>query len=188
MLVALFTSMFKAERPLKVTESTLLKLSPEMDTLVRAAPEVGLKVVMLGKLAVTTKSLTLSTEPPWVTTPILPVLAPDGTWAVMLVLLPTKKAEFTPLNVTWLTFTKPVPVMFTVVPEPPLVGEKLLMVCAWDIRTHKMPSIDKHSVLRNEPVAKALVMECKCAKCMMERSLPCKANDHIKVYVSHMAS
>src|SRR5580700_7921754 len=60
------------------------KFAPEIVTAVPTTPELGLKFVMLGALVVTVKVEPLLACPPTVTT-TLPVTAPVGTGATMLV-------------------------------------------------------------------------------------------------------
>ena len=112
--------------PLKVT--VLLpwlvpKLLPVVVITAPTAPEVGLKLVMLGAEGVTVKPIPLLGSPPTVTT-TLPVVAPLGTGAVMLVALQLIGAATVPLKVTvpltWLV-PKVVPVMVITVPTAPEV-------------------------------------------------------------------
>jgi len=89
--------------PLNVTvlgPCDALKFVPAIVTEVPTAPEVGLKLVMLGAEAVVTVNDTpLLTTPPTVTT-TLPVVAPVGTGATMLVALQLVGVAVVPLNVT----------------------------------------------------------------------------------------
>ena len=57
---------------------------------------------------------------------ILPVTAPLGTVALMVVAEFTVKVAFTPPNVTLLVPVNPLPLMVTCVPTGPLVGWKPL--------------------------------------------------------------
>ena len=69
-----------------------------MVTEVPTAPKVGLKLLMLGADVVLTVKLTpLLATPPTVTT-TLPVVAPDGTGATMLVALQLVGVAAVPLN------------------------------------------------------------------------------------------
>ena len=71
-----------------------------MVTEVPTAPEVGLKLLMLGADVVLTVKLTpLLATPPTVTT-TFPVVAPVGTGATMLVALQLVGVAATPLNFT----------------------------------------------------------------------------------------
>ena len=61
---------------------------------------------------------------------ICPVVAPDGTVVTISVLVAPVTAAVTPLNLATslaIAVSKPVPVMVTVVPTEPLVGEKLVI-------------------------------------------------------------
>src|SRR5438552_14634809 len=64
--------------------------------------------------------------PPPVVTLIGPVVAPDGTVAVICVSPLTVNVAALVLNVTAVAPVKPVPLMTTVVPTGPLVGLKLV--------------------------------------------------------------
>ena len=76
------------------------KFAPTIVTDVPTAPEVGLKLLMLGADVVLTVKLTpLLATPPTVTT-TFPVVAPVGTGATMLVALQLVGVAATPLNFT----------------------------------------------------------------------------------------
>jgi len=117
-----------AEVPLKVTVLVpwdAPKLAPPIVTEVPTGPKFGVKLVMLGG-GVTVKSTPLLGTPPTFTR-TLPVVAPDGTGAVMLVSLQFEARVGIPLNVTklWIVPTvgpKFVPVMTTLVPMGPEIG------------------------------------------------------------------
>src|SRR5438309_8576365 len=115
---------------LKVTAVAPLKLVPLIVTTVPTAPLVGVKLVIVGALAVTVKLLLLVAVPPGVVTPIGPLVAPLGTVAVIEVAELTLKAALTPLKATALAPVKLVPLMLTLVPTGPLAGVKLLIVGA----------------------------------------------------------
>jgi len=66
--------------------------------------------------------------PPGVVTLIVPVVAPVGTVAVICVAELTVKLAFVPLNFTAVAPVNAVPVIVTLAPTSPLVGEKLVMV------------------------------------------------------------
>ena len=66
--------------------------------------------------------------PPGVVTTIFPVVAVDGTVAVIWLSLFTMKVPVLPPNVTLVVCVKPVPVIVTTVPIGPLVGLMVLMV------------------------------------------------------------
>ena len=79
------------------------------------------------------KSPELLTVPDEVVTEILPVVEPDGTTATRWVVVPELSVAVTPLNLTVLEARveeKLVPVMVTLSPTAPLVGEKVVMVGA----------------------------------------------------------
>jgi hypothetical protein len=113
--------------PLKRTAVAPVKLVPVMVTAVPAAPEVGVKLVMVGAGAVTVKLVELNPVLPPVFTPIMPVVALAGTVAVIWLAefttkpLPNKKPE--PKDTTCAPW-KLSPVITTWVPAGPLVGEK----------------------------------------------------------------
>src|SRR5689334_1091408 len=93
-----------------------------MVTLVPVTPLDGLRVVSDGVKVKTTELLAL----PFTVTTTLPVPAPVGTGAVMLVALQELGVAVTPLNVTVLVpFVAPklVPVTVTPVPTPPEMGD-----------------------------------------------------------------
>jgi len=73
------------------------------------------------------KSLALVVVPPGVVTEIFPVVAPEGTVAVIFVDEVTENVAETPLNFTAEALVKVLPVMTTVVPTRPDVGEKLVI-------------------------------------------------------------
>src|SRR5437899_8492185 len=77
----------------------------------------------------TVKLLELFPVPPAVVTLIVPVVAPVGTVAVICVSEFTVKDEaLVPLNVTEVAPVKFAPVIVTLVPTAPLVGEKLVIL------------------------------------------------------------
>jgi hypothetical protein len=76
----------------------------------------------------TVKSVGLVAVPPGVTTVILPVVAPDGTVAVTPVAVLGENDAVTPLNLTAVAPRRLVPVIATLVPTGPLVGEKEVIV------------------------------------------------------------
>jgi len=99
---------------------------PAMITLLPAAPEVGDRLAILTMV----KFTPLLATPPTVTT-TLPVVAPLGTVALMLVALQrVNVVAAIPLNFTvlvpWVD-PKPVPVIVTTVPMVPDVGDKLVI-------------------------------------------------------------
>jgi len=101
-----------------------------MTTLVPTPPLVGLKLVIVGA-AMTVKEPALVAVPPGVVTPIGPVTAPEGTVAVICVdELTVKDVADTPPKVTEVAPVRFVPVITTLAPTAPLVGEKLVIVGA----------------------------------------------------------
>lgn len=74
------------------------KFAPEIVTEIPTAPKVGDTPVMIG-VGLTVKVLPLLPSPKHVTT-TLPVVAPDGTGAMILVALHDVGAAVVPLNVT----------------------------------------------------------------------------------------
>jgi len=68
------------------------------------------------------KLVVLFAVPPVVTTAILPVVAPVGTVAVTWVSELTVKVATVLLNVTWVAWVSPEPVIITGIPTGPLAG------------------------------------------------------------------
>src|SRR5438552_16454597 len=85
---------------------------------------------MVGGL-MTVKLLPLLAVPPAVVTLIGPLVAADGTVAVIVVAEFTVKLALVPLNRTAVAPVKLVPLIVTVVPTRPLVGVKLVIVGGW---------------------------------------------------------
>jgi hypothetical protein len=108
------------------------KFAPEIVTAAPTTPELGFKFVMLGvegAVLVTVKVAPLLAFPLTVTT-TLPVTAPAGTGAMMLVPLQLVGVAFTPSNVTVLVpcvAPKFAPLIVTAVPITPEFGLKLVM-------------------------------------------------------------
>jgi len=71
-----------AALPLNHTFSAPVNAVPVMTTVVPTGPDVGEKLLIFG---LTRKSVALVADPPGVVTPIRPVRAPDGTFAVIVV-------------------------------------------------------------------------------------------------------
>src|SRR2546422_202810 len=116
--------------PLNVTAVAPVKFVPLSVTLVPTGPLVGVKLVIVGGLAVTVKLLALVAVPPGVVTLSGPVVAPLGTVAAIEVEEVTVKLALVPLNRTAVAPVKFVPVIVTGVPTGPLVGAKLVIVGA----------------------------------------------------------
>jgi hypothetical protein len=120
-----------ASVPLNLTEllpCVAPKFVPAIVTDAPTPPDVGDRLVMLG-VGSTVKLAPLLGTPPTVTT-MLPVVAPAGTGATMLVALHVVTAAAVPLNVTVLVpcvAPKFVPPIVTAVPAAPDVGDQLVM-------------------------------------------------------------
>src|SRR5262245_10722217 len=118
-----------------VAPPAALKFAPLTVTTVPAAPEVGVKFVIVGAPgAVTTKSDALATVLPATVTVTFPVVAPAGTVTESDAAVAALTAAATPLNETVFCAAfalKPVPVMVTNVPADPLGGAKCdSVICA----------------------------------------------------------
>jgi hypothetical protein len=117
--------------PLNLTADADVKLTPVSPTLVPTTPLPGEKLVIEGPVEpVTVKLVELVAMPPAAMTAMVPDVAPDGTVAVILIEETTEKVAAVPLNVTLATLVNPVPLIVTLVPTAPLVGEKLVSVGA----------------------------------------------------------
>ena len=106
------------------------KFVPVTVTEVPTAPELGLRLVMLGVAVVTVKLEPLLACPPTVTT-TFPVVAPAGTGATMLVALQLVGVATVPLKVIVLApcvAPKFIPVTVTEVPTAPELGLRLVML------------------------------------------------------------
>src|SRR3989442_952849 len=116
-----------AATPLMVTDVTPVKFVPAIVTLVPTGPLVGEKLVIVGG-GMTVKLLARVAVPADVVTLIGPVVAPPGTVAVIDVDEFTVKLALVPLKRTAVAPVKVAPVIVTLVPTGPLVGEKLVIV------------------------------------------------------------
>ena len=106
-------------------------------TTVPILPEVGVKVVIVGGLAVRAVKLpVLVAEPAGVVTSILPVLAPTGTSTLIVVDVSLEIDPDLPSKVTLVAPERWVPVMVTAVPGVPEVGVKLEI---FGVSTVKLP-------------------------------------------------
>ena len=110
-----------------------LKLVPVTEISVPTGADAGVKLVIVGG-GITVKLTPLLAVPPTVTT-TFPVVAPLGTFTVMLVALQHvwHGVAAVPLNITVLDpceDPKFVPVIDTEVPTMPLVGDRLVMLGA----------------------------------------------------------
>lgn len=109
--------------PSNFTVTAPVKSVPVRTTVVPTGPVAGENEVIVGAPTVTVKSVELVAVPFAVVTVILPVEAPAGTVALILVDEVTVKVAETPLNFTDEAPVKPVPLIVTVVPTGPLFGE-----------------------------------------------------------------
>jgi hypothetical protein len=122
------TTVNEAETPANFTLVAPVKFLPLIVTNVPTGPLVGENDEIVGlAVVVTVNEVSLVSVPPGVVTAILPVEAPDGTVAVILVDELTVNEAETPANLTDVV-VKPVPLKFdpvivTDVPTGPLVGE-----------------------------------------------------------------
>src|SRR5206468_3852535 len=120
-----------ADVPLKATAVALLKLAPEMCTIVPSGPLVGLKDVIAGGIppeVVTVKLVELVPVPTGFVTVIGPLVAPFGTTAASCASEATTIPRDKPFIVTDVAPVKLLPVTVIRVPGGPLVGEKELIV------------------------------------------------------------
>jgi len=118
--------------PLNETEGVVRKFVPVIVTGVPTAPLPGLKTEIVGD-ANTVKLSALTSVMPLTVTDIFPVVAPEGTIAVMLVEVEEVTLARTPLNLTIFSsgiVLKLVPDIVTVAPKAPLAGENTVMVGA----------------------------------------------------------
>ena len=130
MLVAETTVNEFAAVPPKVTAVAPVKLVPVIVTVDPLPALVGINEVIVGA-GITLKLVELVAVWPPTVTVIAPVVAPEGTEVVMLVLVLVVTVALVPLNITVLFAAlalKFVPVIVTDVPTGPLVGLKLVMV------------------------------------------------------------
>jgi hypothetical protein len=131
------------------------KFAPAIATAVPTTPEPGPKFVMLGGPVVTVKPELLLARPPTVTT-TLPVTAPVGTGATMLVPFQFFGVAFTPPKVTVLVpcvAAKFAPLIVTVVPTAPELGFKLVMLGAAVVTVKLEPLLTRPAtVTRTLPV------------------------------------
>lgn len=116
--------------PLNLTDVVPVKLVPVIVTLDPVVPLAGVNPLILGIAGtMTEKAPEEVTVPPAVVTEIDPDVAPLGTVAEICVALFTEKVGVaTKLNPTLVAPKRFVPVIVTIVPEGPEVGEKPLML------------------------------------------------------------
>ena len=131
-ICVLETTVKVAAVPLKVTRVAPVKPKPEIVTGVPSDPLVGEKELILNT---TVKLVELVAVPAELVTVIGPLVAPLGTVALSWVSELTVKVAAVPLKCAAVVPVKPVPVMVTVCPTPPLWGEKELIMGAVVART-----------------------------------------------------
>lgn len=124
--VALFTVKV-ADVPLNFTEVAAVKPVPVMVTLAPTNPLVGVKLAIVGVEAEMVKFAEEVAVPAGVVAEIFPVVALEGTVAVIFVLLLTANVADVPLNFTEVVPVRLVPVIATLVPTVPVVGVKLVI-------------------------------------------------------------
>lgn len=108
---------------LKLTCVAPFRFAPEIVTEMPTGPLAGEKPLMVGGALETTVNVdALVPVPPGVVTEIGPLVAPEGTVAVICVSRLTVKVALVPLNFTDVAPLNALPVMVTVTPVPPLVG------------------------------------------------------------------
>ena len=117
---------------LRVTEVVPVKFVPVMVTVVPTGPLVGKKpeIVGAGAAVVTVNVPALVAVPPGVVTLHFPLDAPAGTLVVIFVAELTVNDALVVPSLTAVAPLKFVPLIVTVVPTGPLVGEKLETVGA----------------------------------------------------------
>jgi hypothetical protein len=129
-----------AALPLKVTVLVPLLLPKPLPLIVTDVPiraRVGDSDVIFGAAAAATVNVTPLLATPLAVTITAPVVAPEGTFATMLVVDQLVGVAVVPLNLTVLVpcvVPKFVPAIVTVVPIAPLVGDKEVIVGA-DVET-----------------------------------------------------
>lgn len=112
--------------PPNATLDTAVKLLPLIVTEVPTGPLAGLKLLIVGACN-TVKLVPLVATPPAVVTDIGPVVAAEGTVAIIFIPLNLKLALI-PLKATRVAPFRLLPLMVTAAPTPPIVGEKLTIV------------------------------------------------------------
>jgi hypothetical protein len=126
-------------------DGVVLKFVPMMVTVVAIGPDVGVNEVIVGTApAVTVKLVALVAVVPPTVTVIFPVVAPAGTVVVIEVAVLAVTTAVVPLNLTVLLariVLKLVPVIITVAPTGPLVGEKLDTVGDGEVVTIKLVAL-----------------------------------------------
>jgi hypothetical protein len=112
----------------------LVTVSKFVPLTVSAVPDTavpGVKLVMVGAFRdATVNAVALVSEPAGAVTPIVPVVAPEGTVTTSFVAVAVVTVAAVPLNVTVFddgVAEKPVPLMVTVVATGPVPGENEMM-------------------------------------------------------------
>src|SRR5207248_2848168 len=123
--VADITVKLEAFNPLNLTAVTPVKFVPLIVTRVPTVPFVGVKLEIVGATA---KLVALVAVPPGVVTLSGPVVALDGTVALIVVAEVTVKAAPLPLKFTAVAPVNVVPVIVTLAPTGPKAGVKLVIV------------------------------------------------------------
>lgn len=113
--------------PLKATAVAAVKPDPEIVTAVPTGPLEGLNMLTTGGPS-TVKLVELVAVPFGVVTPMAPVFAPLGTEVLIRLSEPAVNVAEVPLNFTLVAPVKPEPLIVTLDPTWPLVGEKEVMV------------------------------------------------------------
>ena len=118
----------EAVTPLNLRPVVVAKPVPVMTTVSPTCPEVGENDVIVGPEPNTVKLAELVAVPAEVVTVILPVVAPVGTVVVIWVSESMLPVAATPLKARPVVVAKPVPVIVTVAPTAPEVGENEVIV------------------------------------------------------------
>jgi len=138
--VSEFTVKFVADLFLNLTSVAPVKFVPLIVTTVPTGPKVGENDVIVGAPAIL-KFIELVAVPLGVVTLMGPVVAPDGTVAVILSAEFTVKLAPTPLNVSDVAPSKFVPLIVTAAPGNPEVGENEVIVGAAVAVTTKLVAL-----------------------------------------------
>ena len=116
-----------AARPLNLTAVAPVRFDPAITTCVPGAPLLGDTELITGA-GFTVKSVALMPVPPGAVTAMRPVVAGDGTVAVILTAeLTVKLVAAAPLKVTEVAPVKLAPLIAILAPIPPAVGVKLVI-------------------------------------------------------------
>jgi len=129
------TTVKAADRSLRMIFEAPLKFAPVSETVLPAGPAAGLTPVT--EIEVTPNAIALVPVPPGAVTLIFPVVAPDGTTAVICVGESTVKLAALPLNLTAVAPVNDFPATVTEAPARPVRGEKPVT----NGTTEKVPSV-----------------------------------------------